>query len=467
MPYRRHTMDLCHGPILKNLVLYALPLIASGVLQLLYNAADLIVVARFAGGTALAAVGSTGSLVSLIINVFIGMSTGASVVVARYYGAEDREGVSRSVHTTIALSFISGVATLLIGLFFSPALLRLMDTPSDVIDQAVLYLRIYFLGMPATMLYNFGSAVLRSVGDSKRPLYILSLSGIVNVGLNLLLVINFHLDVAGVAIATTVSQYISAGFVLACLLKATDCYRFMWKKLRLHGEKLREILHYAIPAGLQSVVFALSNTLIQSSINSFGSAVMSGTAAAHNIDGFLYTAQNAVYQSSMAMMGQNVGARKADRLPKIFWYSLGLVTVVGITIGGFIIAFGEPLLSLYTSASSIESSIPAAEIIRHGMVRIYILCSTYFICGIMEVLVGALRALGASWVPMIVAITGVCGVRIVWILTAFRFWFHSLEGLFISYPLSWLFTAVIHFSCFLPLLKKTLAKLSEPAEEKN
>lgn len=461
MAYRR-TVDMTHGPLLKNILLYALPLMLSGVLQLLYNAADLIVVARWAGGTALAAVGSTGSLVNLLVNVFIGLATGTSVIVARYYGAEDRENVSRSVHTAVALSLISGGITLVVGLLLSPLMLQWMGTPGDVIEQATLYLRIYFLGMPAAMVYNFGSAVLRAVGDSKRPLYILALSGLVNVVLNLVLVIGFHWDVAGVAAATTVSQYVSAILVLRCLLTAHDCYRFSWKDLQVNGAKVREILRYGVPAGLQGVIFSLSNIIIQSSVNSFGSAAMSGCAAASNLEGFVYTAQNAVYQTCMSFTGQNVGARKPERIPRIFRCSVGLVTAVGLILGGLMILCREPLLTLYTASTGTDTTISAAEILHYGSIKLIILCATYFTCGIMEVLVGSIRAMGASWMPMIVSMTGVCGVRIVWIFTAFQFWFHSLEGLFVSYPISWVATLLIHYVCYRRLLKKTMAVLGEP-----
>lgn len=461
MPYRR-TVDMCHGPLLKNMLLYALPLIASGILQLLYNAADLIVVARWAGGTALAAVGSTGPLVNLIVNVFMGLATGASVIVARYYGAEDTQNVSRSVHTAISLSLISGAATLLIGVLLSPCMLQWMATPADVIGQATLYLRIYFLGMPACMVYNFGASILRAVGDTRRPLYILALSGLVNVGLNLLLVIVFHMDVAGVAVATTVSQYLSAALVVACLVSARDCYRLRWRCLRVHGDKVREILRHGIPAGVSGSLFSLSNIFIQSSINSFGSAAMSGCSAAGNLEGFVYVSMNAMQQTCLAFTGQNVGARRPERLPRIFRCSMGLVTVIGLLLGGLLLLFGEPLLSLYTAASSVDTTVSAEEILRYGMIRLSIIASTYFTCGLMEVLTGSLRAMGASWMPTLVTLAGVCGVRILWIFTAFRLLFHSLEGLFVSYPITWVLTMCILYLGYRSLRRKTMAALSAP-----
>lgn len=450
---KKQTVDMCNGPILKNVMLYAAPLILTGLLQLLYNAADMIVVARYAGGTALAAVGSNGPLVNLIVNIFVGMSVGASVIVSRYYGAGDRRNLHESVHSAMTLSIICGVITLAIGLVAARPALELMGSPHDVIDQATLYLRIYFLGMPAFMIYNFGAAILRAVGDTKRPLYILTASGVVNVALNLVLVIGFHLGVAGVAIATTVSQIISAVWVVICLMRTHDVYKLELKKLRLYGSKFSAILRNGVPAGIQGSIFSISNILIQSSINSFGSAVVSGNAAALNVEGFVYVAMNAMHHTCLAFMAQNIGAGKLDRLSKIFRTCLVTVTVVGIVIGGAVYIFGEPILSLYTATSGADMSIPPAEVIKYGMNRLSIICTMYFLCGIMDVLVGALRGMGSPWMPMIVSIVGVCGIRILWIFTVFRF-YNSPESLYVSYIVSWVATAAVQYVCYRNVRKK-------------
>ncbi len=459
---KRRTVDMLNGPLLPNILLYALPLIASGLLQLLYNAADLIVVARFTGGTALAAVGSTGPLVNLIVNVFIGVSVGAGVAIARAFGAGNRKDIHESVHTAMGISVVSGIVTMVIGLIIAPYALQWMGSPPEVIDQSTLYLRIYFLGMPAMMVYNFGAAILRSVGDTKRPLYILALAGMVNVALNLVLVIVFHLGVAGVAIATTASQVISAALVVVCLVRADGIYRYHIRKTRIYKDKLLEMLRLGIPAGIQGSIFSISNIVIQSSINSFGAAAVAGSAAAGNIEGFVYVAMNAMYQTCMAFTAQNVGARQPARLKKVLFACLGLVTAIGLTLGMLVYFCGEPLLSLYTSASANTGTVSNADILARGMERLAIIATTYFLCGIMEVLVGAMRGMGSSWTPMIVSIAGVCGIRIVYIFTVFAFLYHTLTSLYISYILSWTVTAAIHAVCLFVKHKKTVRELSAP-----
>ncbi len=458
---RRRTVDMLNGALLPNILLYALPLIASGLLQLLYNAADLIVVARFAGGTALAAVGSTGPLVNLIVNVFMGISVGAGVAIARAFGAGDKKDIHESVHTAMGISIASGIVTMVIGLIIAPYALQWMGSPPEVIDQSTLYLRIYFLGMPAMMVYNFGAAILRSVGDTKRPLYILALAGIVNVILNLVLVIVFHLDVAGVAIATTVSQIISAVLVVICLVRAEGVYRYYIRKTRIYKDKLLEMLRLGIPAGVQGSIFSISNIIIQSSINSFGAAAVAGSAAAGNIEGFVYVAMNAMYQTCMAFTAQNVGARQPKRLKPILFTCLGLVTVIGLGLGMLVFVFGEPLLSLYTSTSAATEAVSNADILTRGMERLAVIATTYFLCGIMEVLVGAMRGMGSSWTPMIVSIVGVCGIRIVYIFTIFAFLYHTLTSLYISYILSWTVTAAIHATCLFVKHRRTVRELTE------
>ncbi len=445
---------MCEGPLLRNILLYAMPLVASGLLQLLYNAADLIVVARFAGGTALAAVGSNGPLVNLVVNVFVGLSVGASVVISRSYGAADHKNLHEAVHTAMALSLICGVVTMFIGIFVSRGALELMSTPYDVIDQADIYLKIYFVGMPSLMVYNFGSAILRAVGDTKRPLYILFASGIINIVLNLVLVIGFHLDVAGVAIATTVSQTVSAICVVICLMRTHDAYKLELRRLHIYRDKFFAMLRHGIPAGVQGSIFSLSNILIQSSVNSFGSAVMSGNSAAGNAEGFVYVAMNALHHTCLSFTSQNIGAGKYERLPKIFRTCMVIVIIIGLVLGGLLYVFGEQILTLYTASSSVESTVTPDQIIEHGMVRLGIISTTYFLCGMMDVLVGALRGMGSPWMPMIVSIVGVCGVRLIWIFTVFRFIYHSPESLYISYTVSWIITASIHYICYRKVRRK-------------
>lgn len=449
---------MCEGSLLKNILLYAAPLIATGLLQLLYNAADMIVVARWAGGTALAAVGSNGPLINLIVNVFVGLSVGASVIISRFYGAGDKRNLHESVHSAMGLSIICGLITMVVGVLVARPALGLMSTPYDVIDQATLYLRIYFLGMPALMVYNFGAAILRAVGDTKRPLYILFVSGAVNVILNLVLVIGFHWDVAGVATATTVSQIVSAVCVVVCLMKTNDSYKYEIRKTRIYKDKFTAMLRHGIPAGIQGSIFSLSNIVIQSSVNSFGSAVMSGNSAALNVEGLVYVAMNALHHTCLAFTSQNIGAGKTERLPKIFRTCMLLVIVVGLVAGWTIYIFGEQILSLYTAASTVESTVSAEEILHYGVRRLGVISTSYFLCGIMDVLVGALRGMGSPWMPMIVSIVGVCGVRILWIFTIFRFVYHTPESLYFSYTISWIVTAAVHYICYRKVRKKYVLK---------
>lgn len=435
------------GSLARKILIYSVPLMLSGMLQLLYNTADVIVVGRYVGDTALAAVGSTGSLTNLITNLFIGLSVGASVAVAQYFGAKDKKNTSEVVHTAITISFILGVISTVIGVCFARVLLKAMDTPDDVIDSSVLYMRIYFSGMTASMVFNFGSSILRAVGDTKRPLIYLVISGTVNVVLNLVLVICFGLGVAGVAIATVVSQVISAVLVVLTLIKTEGACQLHLRELGIHKDKMIRMLRIGIPAGLQGSIFALSNVLIQSSINSFGKSVMAGNTAASNIDGFIYIACNAFYHSALAFTGQNYGAKKYDRLGRVLKLCMIFVTVTGLVMGLFAFVFAEPLLRIYAPESE--------DAVSYGLIRLGILGLTYFTCGIMDVVVGALRGLGASLLPMIVSVVGVCGIRIGWIYTAFAM-SKTLEMLYISYPVSWISVAVIQYICYRYLKKRLL-----------
>ncbi len=441
---KSYEIDMCSGPILGKVLVFALPLMLSGILQLLFNAADIIVVGRFAGSQSLAAVGSTGALINLLINVFIGLSVGVNVLVAKYYGAKNDEEVSVTVHTAIATSLVSGFVLVVVGIGACRPLLVLMGTPEDVIDKSVVYMRIYFAGMPVVMLYNFGSAILRAIGDTKRPLYYLMAAGVVNVVLNLFFVISLNMDVAGVALATVLSQCISAGLIIRCLANSEGSLRFHLKKLKINMKKLGQITRIGLPAGMQGAIFSLSNVLIQSSVNSFGSIVMAGNTAASNIEGFVYTAMNAVYQSNLSFTSQNVGGKKFSRLNKILLVCLGVVTATGMILGFGAIGGARTLLGIYSTDP---------EVIDYGMRRLLIICSTYFICGWMDTAVGSLRGMGYSMLPMVVSLTGACLFRVIWIFTVFAR-FHSLTVLYISYPISWIITTAAHLLCYVKLRRK-------------
>ena len=441
---RSYQVDMCNGPIFKKLIIFAIPLILSGCLQLLFNAADIIVVGRFTGSQALAAVGSTSALINLLVNLFIGISVGANVVLGKYIGARDDENASKTVHTAISISIVGGIFMIFIGFFFSKPLLELMATPEDVIDLSSLYMRIYFVGMPFFMLYNFGAAILRSIGDTKRPLYFLLISGIINVVFNLFFVIVFHMGVAGVALATMISEGISAGLILLCLKHMDGPLHFELKNMRFHKDLALKMLEVGLPAGLQGIIFSISNVLIQSSVNSFGSVVMAGNTAASNIEGFVYTSMNAVYQTSLSFTSQNFGAKKFDRIDKILIECLGIVTLVGLVLGQGAYFFGQQLLSIYTNDR---------HVIQYGIERLSVISATYCLCGMMDTLVGSLRGVGYSILPMLVSLTGVCVFRVVWIFTVFKS-LHTQFSLYVSYPISWTITIIAHLICFLIVRKR-------------
>ena len=441
-------IDMTNGPLVSKIIRFAIPLALSGILQLLFNAADIVVAGRFAGSQALAAVGSTGALINLIVNLFIGLSIGVNVLVARYYGGGNRKDLYETVHTAVLISVISGVALIFIGIGLSQPLLELMGTPEDVIGQSVLYMRIYFVGMPVMMLYNFGAAILRAVGDTQRPLYFLLLAGVVNVFLNLFFVIVLHMGVAGVAIATVISQCISAGLVLFCLVKSDTVYRVNLKELKLYKDKLLQMVKIGVPAGIQGATFSVSNVLIQSSINSFGSIAMAGSTAASNIEGFVWTAMDAFTQSTLSFTGQNFGAKKFHRITKVVWYNLGLVTLVGLVLGIGAYVGGPWLLQIYSTDP---------EVISYGLERMLLVCAPYAICGVMNVMVGAMRGLGSSLTPMMASIFGVCVLRVVWIYTVFPL-DRTFFMLFLSYPVTWLATGLIEVVCFYFIRKRAIAR---------
>lgn len=432
---KENNNDLTSGPLTIKIIKFIIPLMLTGILQLLYNAADSIVVGHYDGSSALAAVSSVGALINLLVNAFMGLSVGAAVVVAQDYGAKDYEGVSKTVHTSYLISIIGGIVVGAIGLIFSRQFLIWMGSPEDVLPLSTEYLMIYFAGTPANMAYNFGASILRSVGDTKRPLYFLTISGLVNVVLNLVLVIVFHMGVAGVAYATIISQILSAVMVIVYMMKSKDCVRFVPKKMRIHGDKLKKMLYIGLPAGFQGTVFSLSNVVIQSAVNSFGSLVMAGNGAASSLEGFTYTAMNSVYQASLTFVGQNVGAKKYDRINKVQGVCLVLVTIIGLAFGVTTYCLGEPLLSIYLPNDP--------EAIPYGIIRMSYIALPYFLCGMMEVMVGGQRGMGMSFIPMINALLGSCVLRIVWISTVFAA-DPTLFTLYISYPISWAVTTLAH-----------------------
>lgn len=427
--------DLKEGALTWRIIKYIVPLMLTGVLQLLYNTADNIVVGRFDGANALAAVGSTGSLINLIVNVLMGLSVGTAVAVAHDFGANDHEGVQKTVHTSMLISLISGIVVGAFGCIFSKIFLVWMGTPEDVLPLSTEYLAIYFLGTPASLVYNFGASILRSVGDTKRPLYFLSISGILNVILNLIFVIVFKMGVAGVAIATIVSQYVSMIMIIVCLMREKSCCHFDPKKMHIYGDKLAKIVKVGLPAGFQGTVFSISNVVIQSSINSFGSLVMAGSTAAGQLEGFTYMAMNSVYHASLTFVGQNVGAKKYHMINRVVFTCLGVVTVIGVVLSALTYVFREPLLQIYLPNDP--------EAIPYGITRMQYVLIPYFLCGWMEVLVGGQRGMGMSVIPMITSLVGSCLLRIVWIATVFAA-DPSLFTLFVSYPISWLVTSLVH-----------------------
>ncbi len=449
----KYEIDMCNGTIMDKLVSFALPLMLSSILQLLFNAVDIVVVGRFTGSQALAAVGSTSALINMFVNLFIGVSLGANVLSARFYAAGKEREMSETVHTAITFALISGIVMIFVGLLCTRGALELMDTPEDVIDQAALYMKIYFCGMPFFMLYNYGAAILRAVGDTKRPLLFLIISGAINAGLNLFLVIVFSMGVAGVAIATVISQVISCVLVLWCLFHTDSCYRLQLSKLGIRWDYLLQIFRVGVPAGIQSVVINFSNVLLQSSVNSFGSIAMAGYTAANNIFGFLYVSVNSITQACMSFTSQNYGAGKKKRMDRVLIDCMILSVIVAVALGGGANLFGSQLLHIYTTE---------ADVIACGTEILLYTTLTYFLCGIMDLIPGALRGMGHSAVPMILSIIGTVGTRIFWIYGVFPM-HRSLMVLFLSYPASWTVTILLQAVCFYFVRKKVHSTM--PQEE--
>lgn len=454
MKNSKYEIDMCNGSIMDKLISFSVPLMISGILQILFNAVDIIVVGRFSGSQALAAVGSTSALINMMINLFIGISLGANVLAARFYAADRKKEMSETVHTSIMLALISGILMVFVGLFCARWSLELMDTPADVIDQATLYMRIYFVGMPFFMLYNYGAAILRAVGDTKRPLMYLIISGVLNAVLNVFLVVCFHLDVAGVGIATVVSQMVSCVLVLRCLYKSEGSYQLRFSKLTIKKRYLGQIFAVGVPAGIQSTVINFSNVLLQSSVNSFGSVAMAGYTAANNILSFLYVSVNSVTQACMSFTSQNYGVHKFKRMDKVLADCLILSVSVALVLGCVAYFFGPELLQIYTEEP---------DVIASGMEILAYTTITYFLCGVMDLFPGALRGMGHSGVPMILSVLGTVGTRIVWIFGIFPL-HRSLGVLFLSYPISWILTILMQVVCFCFVRRKVHKKETTAVE---
>ena len=448
---KSYEIDMCSGPLLSRILLFAIPLICSGVLQLVFNATDIIVVGRFVSSNAMAAVGSTSSLINLLVNFFIGISVGANVLVARFRGANDFDDAQETVQTALITAVAGGFVLIALGILLARPMLVWMATPGEVIGQAVLYMRVYLIGMPATMLYNFGAAILRAVGDTRRPLYFLTLAGLVNVAGDLLFVLVLDMGVAGVAVATVISQIISATLIVLCLMRQDGMCNVNLRRMRFHRDKFLRIMQVGLPAGLQSVIFNISNVLIQSSINSFGATVVAGNTAASNIEGFVYTSMNALYQTSLSFTSQNLGARQFGRIDKILVRCLALVFVIGLVLGNGAHLLGQTLLGIYTGEP---------EVIAYGMMRLGVVSVTYCLCGMMDVVAGSVRGLGYSILPMLVSLVGACVFRIIWIFTVFQ-WQHTLFSLYISYPISWALTICAHLVCYFAVRRRVFPRTAE------
>lgn len=452
---RSKELNMLDGPILPRILQFTLPLAATGMLQLLFNAADVIVVGKFSGSIALAAVGATSTLVNLIVNTFIGISVGVNILVARRIGCHDADGVSRASHCAVALSALLGLLVMAIGLLFSRPMLEWMETPADILEKSTLYLKLYFLGVPFTLIYNFGAAILRAYGDTRRPLIYLTVSGVVNALLNLFFVIVCKIDVAGVAIATVISQVISVFLVMRCLLRFDGWAKISLRQIRLYRSEAVQMMQIGLPAGLQSMLFNISNVMVQSAVNSFGADVVAANTASGNIGNFTYTAQNSVYHAAITFTSQNLGAGRIDRIKKVLTACLTTVLMIGLPLCLTCFLFGRQLLGIYVSSADATYE----DVIRYGLVRLHRFGSLYFLCGLMEVMCGMVRGLGKTWLPMFVTGVGACLSRIVWIYTIFQI-HHTPEILYWSYPMSWILTLVLHSVCFFVIYRQYERKLA-------
>lgn len=447
MAYRIKTQqDMTEGPLFGKMLKFALPLMATGLLQVLYNASDMIVVGNFSpsGANAMGAVGACASLINLIVNLFLGLSVGAGIVVAQNVGAKRFKDVKNIIHTSFLASLICGVALAIFGFFMAEPLLLLMGTKSEHLPEAVPYMQAYFVGMPAMLLYNFMAAALRSSGDTKRPLIFLSVSGLINVGMNIFVVLTFGLGAVGVGIATTIAQYASAIMIIVYMIRTDGCCKLDLRDIRIDPTKLKLIIQNGLPSGIQSFVFSISNVLIQSTLNTYENIVVNGSVAGSNIEGFIYVAMNTMYQTAMTFTGQNAGAGKIERIKKIAILAVLMVSVIGLVLGSTAVLLHEPLLSIYIPGQEAE----AVETREAGMLRMEIICTLYFLCGIMDVLSGVLKGMGKSILPMCVSIVGSCILRIVWIYTICNLLLPGqIIWLYIAYPVTWTITAIGHTVC--------------------
>lgn len=451
----KYNIDMCSGNLFWKIIVFSIPLALMGMLQLLFNAADLIVVSQFGDEeNAIGAIGSTSTLINLSVTLFMGLSVGTNTLCAKYLGSKENDKISTIVHTSILISAIIGVCLGIFGCIFTEQLLAMMNNYDPL---SITYLRIYFIGMPFNLIYNFAAAILRAAGDTKRPLYILSFAGIINVLLNLLFVIGFKMNVDGVAYATIISQLISCVLILIVLIRTNEAYKFSIKKCILSGKDLLQIIRIGLPAGIQGSIFSIANVIIQTAVNSFGDVVKNGNAAASSVEGFVYVAMNAVYMASLAFTSQNFGAKNEKNIKKTALYSLLIVTIIALSTGGGLFLFGEKVLHIYTQDTAS---------INVGYIRLHYLCLPYFLCGIMDVMVGILRGIGYSTMPMIVSILGVCGVRILWIYTVFYPSTdftnqNDLNLLYVSYPISWIITFIIHLICYFVVSKKVFKSFTK------
>ena len=454
-PLRSQKLNMTEGPVLGKMIIFTIPVLVSGVLQLLFNAADVAVVGQFAGEAAMAAVGSCGALINLIVNLFIGLSVGAGVIAAQELGAKRYDEVDKLISTALTSSIIGGFVVMIFGICLAEPLLRLMDTPDDVLSEAVPYMRAYFCGMPGCLVYNYMAAILRSSGDTKRPLYFLSAAGVVNVILNLVMVLGLHMGAVGVGVATAASQYVAAGATLIYMSKTKTSLGLTGFKV--HGRKLLRMVTIGLPAGLQGCMFSLSNVIIQSAVNAYPTVTIAGNTAAGNLEGFVYTAMNSVYHTALTFIGQNVGAGKYERIKKISFQCAGMVLVIGLTLSGLLVFFGDKLLLIYASGENRDL------IVQAGLNRLSVIAATYFLCGLMDVGCGILRGMGKAMQPMIVSLLGSCVFRIIWVFTVCPLYPNNILALYISYPISWIVTGGVHYLfCFYfyrKLMKKREAVL--------
>ena len=446
---KEHQSNMLEGPLLPSVIRFTIPIILTSVLQLLFNAADLVVVGRFCGSVSVGAVGATNSVTALIVNLFVGLSVGGGVTVAHGIGSGDERQIREAVHTVVPLALIGGAILTVVGVTLSRPLLILMGTPENTLPLSALYMKIYFCGITFTVTYNFSAAVLRATGDTRSPLIYLSSAGVVNVILNLIFVTVFHMNVAGVALATAISQGIAATLVVRALMKRTDACHLDLRKMRINKYQLKKIVRIGLPAGIQSSLFSISNVIIQSSINSFGAAMVAGNAAAANLDGFLYSSMNAFSQTTVNFVGQNVGARQYRRANKTVWLCQCCTLVMGLTMGLLQYTFGETLLGIYISDSP--------EAIAYGMLRFSRVTILYFMMGLLDVSTGGLRGYGQSFGPMLISVLGICGIRVLWVFTVFQIpAFHTPQWLYTSYPISWGVTLSAQMILFFHIRNKFL-----------